>query len=662
MKTSLLLRIATTVSLLLPGILFTGSRSALRAQTTAPIDGAHITFTTTTAGSFNFSLKVSEGSEIIPWIDLNKNNVCDEGEKGVYRLFYSDYNFAQVLPFPGSYTVYVQNITDLDLNFKQLTALDVSSCTTLTHLACASNQLTTLDVSYLTALVQLFCIENQLTSLNVTGCTALRYLDCYENQLTALDVSTNTALEMLACRDNPLTTLDVSHNPALTLLNCAGNQLTAVDVSQNPALHILDCSRNQLTALDVSHNPAIIGLDCYDNQLTVLDVSKNTKLENLQCYNNQLSTLDISLNTALTEVHCYNNSISSLVAAGATALFQLFCQNNQLSSLDLSQNAALVTLNCSHNQFTALDVSKNLELQNLHCSGNQFTTLDVSKNTKLFALDCSGNQLTALDVSQNPELADLLCYNNLIEDAAMTDLVNALPDRTAIWESNLVVYDKTIPWENNICTKDNVTKAKAKAWVAMAYLGPGEYSGIMMEPYEGIDLNATYAVHFSASEGGTLTATVDGSAIESGAVVERGKEVLFTAAVTQENYQLDGWSINDKTLTQTVEGEEVNFVGNTYTLRVKEATDVKVTFKDHTGVEALRAAAVTVYPNPANNVLNVSGLAAASEVRLVSLAGQVVATAQTNAQGCAAIEVSTLPEGEYLLITPAATRKVVLRR
>ena len=79
-----------------------------------------------------------------------------------------------------------------------------------------------------------------------------------------------------------------------------------------------------------------------------------------------------------------------------------------------------------------------------------------------------------------------------------------------------------------------------------------------------------YAVSFKeATLGGKLTAKVDGAAITSGASVEKGKTVTFTAAPI-EGYKVEKWELNGK-----AEPSEKN----AYELKVSEKTDVKVYFK-----------------------------------------------------------------------------------
>ena len=83
-----------------------------------------------------------------------------------------------------------------------------------------------------------------------------------------------------------------------------------------------------------------------------------------------------------------------------------------------------------------------------------------------------------------------------------------------------------------------------------------------------------YAVSFKeATLGGKLTAKVDGAAISSGASVEKGKTVTFTAAPI-EGYKVEKWELNGK-----AEPSEKN----AYELKVSEKADVKVYFKEKEG-------------------------------------------------------------------------------
>jgi uncharacterized repeat protein (TIGR02543 family) len=80
----------------------------------------------------------------------------------------------------------------------------------------------------------------------------------------------------------------------------------------------------------------------------------------------------------------------------------------------------------------------------------------------------------------------------------------------------------------------------------------------------------TYPITFSAGANGTLAATVDGSAITTGALVQYGKNVVFTATPAVD-YKVNGWTLNGSTVSDNVT--------NTYTLTsVSAVATVAVSF------------------------------------------------------------------------------------
>ena len=82
----------------------------------------------------------------------------------------------------------------------------------------------------------------------------------------------------------------------------------------------------------------------------------------------------------------------------------------------------------------------------------------------------------------------------------------------------------------------------------------------------------TYTVNFSAGENGSVSAKFDSTNIATGADVDYGKTVIFTAE-PDEGYQVKGWKVNDN----TVEGETYL----TYTIENLAATvEVTVEFEE----------------------------------------------------------------------------------
>lgn len=101
----------------------------------------------------------------------------------------------------------------------------------------------------------------------------------------------------------------------------------------------------------------------------------------------------------------------------------------------------------------------------------------------------------------------------------------------------------------------------------------------------------------TVSGNGTLTAKVDGNSIATGAQVQKGKSVVFTA-VPNTGYRVRGWKLN---------GVAVDNTDVTYTLLLAGIASVTVEFELATGLDNSFAANVQISPNPFTNILNITG-------------------------------------------------------
>ena len=91
------------------------------------------------------------------------------------------------------------------------------------------------------------------------------------NNVSNIDVSRNTKLTHLSASFNLLTKIDISKNHELTWLSCNGNKLNKLDVSNNPELLHLYCGSNELMTIDL-HNNVKIGSMSIGNQNIYKDV------------------------------------------------------------------------------------------------------------------------------------------------------------------------------------------------------------------------------------------------------------------------------------------------------------------------------------------------------------------------------------------------------
>ena len=192
--------------------------------------------------------------------------------------------------------------------------------------------------------------------------------------------------------------------------------------------------KGKITELDVSGT--------YENKqtLTALNVQGLTSLQKLYCYHNQLTELNVQGLTSLIRLECYYNQLTELNVQGLTSLQVLWCSNNQLPELNVHGLTSLRELSCENNQLTALNVQGLTALQDLYCSYNQLTELNVQGRASLKELDC---------------------YRNKLNAQAMTELLNALPARTAGDDAEATLYtEKTGVTEGNC--KDYTQPAELK--------------------------------------------------------------------------------------------------------------------------------------------------------------------------------------------------------
>jgi Leucine-rich repeat (LRR) protein len=148
------------------------------------------------------------------------------------------------------------------------------------------------------------------------------------------------------------------------------------------------------------------------------------KLINKLNFNNIVSNIQdlmgIEYFLNLTILDCSWNDINNLNISKNINLIELYCSQNQLKSLDVTKNINLEYLFCGHNLFTNLDVSQNISLTHLECIGNKLINLDVSKQINLTYLNCSNTQLTNLDITKNINLTSLAFDNNPINNIDLT--------------------------------------------------------------------------------------------------------------------------------------------------------------------------------------------------------------------------------------------------
>ena len=153
-------------------------------------------------------------------------------------------------PVLENITCHESQVTELDLTgctqlrivsctYCSLGSLDLSNCSRLASVvadACDLDEFILPTNPDTTVSLVVHCALNNLTSLDLSQSTNLTHLYCYDNRLTELNLSACSELERLDCSVNELTEIDVSHCPKLIQLYCTQNRISQFNLFNNPEL------------------------------------------------------------------------------------------------------------------------------------------------------------------------------------------------------------------------------------------------------------------------------------------------------------------------------------------------------------------------------------------------------------------------------------------
>ncbi len=408
------------------------------------------------------------------------------------------------------------SLTELYCDENLLTELDLTTNTALRLLDCDNNSLTSLDVSNNTLITNMACSHNELTELDLSQNSALKGISCYSSKLRNLDLSNNPNLEKLICFDNQLSSLNIANgnnenielliadnNPNLTCAqhdanfdpntkpyNDNGTNINfyddtgwkipaAANWSSTPCddriVYIPDSVfKNTLLAYGytITDNPWVsgiskidingdgeiqvseaeaytghiyltgsslgnsvadfTGLEAFINfskfsyavysftpiEVVNLDLSNFQSLEEILVFGDiSIEHLNVKNNPVLNKVYVGHSYITSVDLSNNQSLTLIEAYNNKdIEELDVSNNPSLIELICNSSQISSLDLSAGSKLTDLYLGDNKLTDLDLSNNTNLINLICGDNELTSLDVSNNQSLRRLSCSHNRLSE------------------------------------------------------------------------------------------------------------------------------------------------------------------------------------------------------------------------------------------------------
>lgn len=115
------------------------------------------------------------------------------------------------------------NLQELNCFENQISTLDVQGLINLKHLNCNINQISTLDLHNLINIENLDCSSNQLTSLNIEGCNNLQIFTCSNNLLNSLDLSSFTNITTISCSSNQFVSINIKNGKLENWINFSNN-------------------------------------------------------------------------------------------------------------------------------------------------------------------------------------------------------------------------------------------------------------------------------------------------------------------------------------------------------------------------------------------------------------------------------------------------------
>lgn len=253
----------------------------------------------------------------------------------------------------------VSNLDISNSGMSDLTGIeDFTALTTLK--ATFVTSLTSLDVSGLTLLADLdLSMSFNMNSLIVTGCTGLADLDIRFTNLSALDLSTCISITTIDLyRSSGLQNLDLSGKTSLTSITADESALQTLNVSGCTSLSSININETSVNTLDLTNNTAITSLTIYDAFINSLNLTNCTNLSYMflqQC--NNLSALDLTNCISLTNFNLEsNNALSGIDFSSLTNLESVYLSNTSIPDVDLSSNIFLTSVSINNSSTNTLDL------------------------------------------------------------------------------------------------------------------------------------------------------------------------------------------------------------------------------------------------------------------------------------------------------------------
>lgn len=452
------------------------NRDKTKSEDLAPINGPHIVFKTNMTQNASLSIEI-EDIDQNAWIDLNGNQICDEGEK----LLNKKTSYLKVQE--QEITIYGK-IKSLDLYDNYVENISFHNCDDLETLILSRNLLNELDLSNLINLKSVECFSNQLTKIKLDNCEQLQTLDISENEITDLELPKLDKLNNLKINVNKLEGESVDKFIESLQTHSSKNKGTiiAIETRYNREMNVftsdqvekilqknwivLDNSTNNdyegsdpnadptegLSKVDgpsiTFHTTANIGEEINimvedDEENAWIDLNNNKKFDkgerlisntsnyitidsqDITCYGtftyfdasrSLIDAICFKDQDKLSKIDLSKNMLNKLVMNNYMYLLSAYVNDNNLEKLDFSGCKKLGTVRCQKNNLKDINFKGCRLLSNLQCEENQLDTLDLKGKRFLEVLSCQKNNLKGLDLTDNAALRNVVASDNQLED------------------------------------------------------------------------------------------------------------------------------------------------------------------------------------------------------------------------------------------------------
>lgn len=361
---------------------------------------------------------------------------------------------------------------DIDFNDTQITSIDLTHNTSLKNINIEINTLTELTLPPASDKLETLTLSNagNLTALNASGHIGLRTLSLSSmNALTSLTLNGCTSLSGLTLYDaSNLETLDITNCTSLKKFYLSGeNRVTSLDFTGCEFIDNIEIMNNStlssiilpdardLSCLKINNLSALASLALSGSSIDCLDIS-NCSLLPLEGYlDGSISLRSIRLNdrSDLTDLDISSTTLEELYLENCGSLTSLnVAEGNRLKKVSLNSNTSLKFLNTDLNAASTLEELRiescsqssdgSIPKDNIDLSGYSALRLvsikycynytygaSFEECTSLTDLRLQSNyQIENLNISGCTSLRTMDLYDNNLDSAALTSVLESLPD------------------------------------------------------------------------------------------------------------------------------------------------------------------------------------------------------------------------------------------